>query len=107
MMFMVWAFLSVLLGSTGQILLKLGVKGSFVENLLNPQTVAGVVLYGLAFFTWLKVLSVMPLSKAYPFLSLNFVLVTFLSCFILHEPIGFRTFLGTFLCLAGVLVINS
>lgn len=104
---MAWAILSVLLGSTGQVLLKLGAKGSFTESLLSPQTVAGVTLYGLAFLIWLKVLSAMPLSKAYPFLSLNFVLVALLSCFVLREPIGFRVLLGTFLCLAGVIVISS
>lgn len=100
---MVWlsAFLSVLLGSTGQLYLKLG-----SGRLFNPYTLIGVVFYGVAFLQWLKVLAIWPLSRAYPLLALNFVLVAVLSAFFLHEKFSSGSVLGTALCALGVLCIG-
>jgi len=86
--------LSVILGSTGQVLIKQGVKDDIIASLTSLPLWAGLFLYGVAFLTWLKFLIRTPLSQAYPVLSLNFILITILSTIILKEPINYKIICG-------------
>ena len=86
-----FAFLSILLGAVGQLLMKVGMKafgpiGDLASlwaftGLTDPHLFAllwvcgGLLCYVAAMMTWLGVLKVMDLSRAYPLLSLGYVVV--------------------------------
>jgi multidrug transporter EmrE-like cation transporter len=98
-----WLFagLSVVLGSVGQVYLKLG-SGKIFEL----HTIIGVIFYGVAFLLWLQVLAAWPLSKAYPLLAVNFILVAVFSSIFLHEQFSAGSILGTILCTIGVVCVG-
>ena len=112
--------LSVILSVCGQLVLKLGVTrigatdlgaaGAlgqfFARAALSPLVLAGFAMYGLSAVAWLIVLSKLKLSFAYPFLALNFVLITILSRLVLDEPITPARWIGIALICIGVAVIG-
>ncbi len=100
---MTWlcALFSVLFGSTGQLYLKLG-----SGKLFDLHTLVGIAFYGVSFLLWLKVLAAWPLSRAYPLLAVNFVLVAAFSALFLHEPFSLGSLVGTALCTLGVFFIG-
>jgi len=106
------AVVSVILGTTGQTLFKLGLmkqQGAvdlfslqLVKTLFQPLILVGFVCYGVSALIWLAVLSRLPLSIAYPILSLNFVLIFITSALVLGEPVSFTKALGTILIVGGI-----
>lgn len=107
-MTVVWAIVAVFLGSAGQVCLKLGVDDlPLAKAILQPYTLCGYILYGASSLFWLLVLKRLPLSVAYPLLSLNFVFVFVLSSLILKEPASLAKIAGTGLVIAGILLIQS
>lgn len=104
---------SALLGSTAQVLLKMGLMNeklnlylNVIEYIFKPKIFTGALLYAIAFFLWLVVLSRLELSRAYPFLALNFILVEILSFFLLGESITKGKIIGNTLIISGILVIS-
>jgi drug/metabolite transporter (DMT)-like permease len=51
-----------------------------------------------------RILTVVPLSRAYPFVALAFVLVPAAGYLLFHEPVNTRYAIGTALIVAGVIV---
>jgi drug/metabolite transporter (DMT)-like permease len=100
------AIISSLLGSAGQLLLKIGIKKDIIGTITSSPVIAGAIFYGFAFLLWLAALKEQPLSKLYPYLSLNFIFVPILAYLILHEPIDGRNILGYFFCIAGMLLAS-
>lgn len=104
---------SVLLGSVGQIVLKIGMeKVPEIESGLGvfhafkqPVVLGGLACYVIATFAWLVVLQRVPVSFAYPMISLNYIFVTVLAKYLRGEVIPTPRYLGLALILAGVLVI--
>lgn len=74
--------------------------------LLDPRALAGFGLYGLSSLCWLGVLSSWPLSRAYPVLALNFVLVALLSRFALGEELSSLRLAAAVLCCLGVALLG-
>lgn len=66
-----------------------------------------VVLLGCAMLLWLLVLQRVPVSVAYPMLSLNFIFITLAARFIWHEPISLRHGLGVVLIIAGISILGG
>jgi undecaprenyl phosphate-alpha-L-ara4N flippase subunit ArnE len=66
-----------------------------------------VVLLGVAMLLWLAVLSVVPVSVAYPMLSLNFVLVALAARLIWRETYSVQQWIGTLVIVAGVALMGS
>lgn len=109
--------LSIVCGVAGQTVIKIGVSQpgasdaatglvSLVGMIVrSPMVMLGLVLYGLGALAWIAVLSRVDLSVAYPFLALNFVLVTFSSQFILGETIPLMRWLGVAVICAGILLV--
>ena len=61
--------------------------------------------FGAAFVAalcWMLALNRLPLSRAYPFMGLSFVLVLFLSAALLGEPLTWQKLAGALLICAGV-----
>jgi drug/metabolite transporter (DMT)-like permease len=63
-----------------------------------------VALYAGATLLWVRILTSVPLSRAYPFAALAFVLVPAAGYLFFHEPITLRYALGTALIVVGVAV---
>ncbi len=95
---------SVALGALGQVLFKLGVRGGapLPTALASPFVVLGALAYAASTLFWLQALSRLPLSVAYPFLSLNFVLVPLAGHLLFREPLSAPQLAGCLLIAAGV-----
>jgi len=66
-----------------------------------------VLLLGCAMLLWLLVLQRIPVSVAYPMLSLNFIFITFAARFIWHEPVSLHHWLGVVLIIAGISILGG
>ncbi len=75
-----------------------------VAVLSNPWIVSGLASAFLAFFCWAGAVSKLPLSYAYPFTSLSFVLVVFLSAALFGEALTAPRVIGLALVLLGLFV---
>lgn len=113
-----WLILvSILAGVAGQTVIKMGVSQPGASEaatgllpLLNviirsPLVILGLLLYGIGALSWIAVLSRVDLSTAYPFLALNFILVTLSSQFILGESVPGLRWLGVFVICIGILLV--
>lgn len=72
--------------------------------LLNPWVLSGLFAAFLASLAWAAAMTKFPLSHAYPFMSLAFVLVLFLSAVFLNEPVTWPKLLGMALIVAGIVI---
>ena len=73
----------------------------------DKYVLAGVVLYLISMFFWIKVLSKIDLSVAYPFVSIGIVLTVILAAATLGESVPLLRWVGIFITLCGVYVIVS
>lgn len=76
-------------------------------GLMLRWLVAGIMLLGIAMLVWLAVLRTVPVSLAYPMLSVNFVFVALAARVIWREPLTLRQFVGTLMIMAGVALMGS
>lgn len=112
---------SVVFNVTANILLKKGVvtaggisgsKASLIAELLkvvfNPLIILGLVLYGLSFLIWLRVLTFNDLSRSYPiFASIVFLFTTVGSMIFLKENITLMRIVGIVVILAGIYIVAA
>ena len=70
----------------------------------NPWIWAAGVLYGVAVILWVMILQKLPLSTAYPFVALSFVVVPLAAAVLFQESFSVRTLLGSVLILGGIWV---
>jgi drug/metabolite transporter (DMT)-like permease len=101
--------LSVGMICAGQVLFKVtGQKLATGHAALSPQVVAimaiAISIYGSATLLWVHVLKSVPLTKAYPFMALSFVLVPAMGVAFLSERVTPQYVLGAALIVVGVLV---
>ena len=113
--------LAVCVATAGQLALKAGMAKVGVisgERLSKPLTLVlqmartPLVIVGLGLFVvsaafWMFVLSRVPLSYAYPFVGLTYVLIALFGKFILHEQVPALRWAGIVLIVAGILVIGN
>lgn len=109
-------FLSIVLNVFANIMLKNGVvsQGGFVlesSRLLseilrvakNPFIWAGLISYGVSFTIWLRILTLVDISRAYPiFATFVFLLTTLGSLLFLKEVISPIRILGILIMLLGI-----
>lgn len=113
----VYIAMTVLLTVYGQIVIKWqaalagtlpvggGEKLLFLLRLvLNPWVASGLFAAFLASLTWMAAMTKLPLSHAYPFMSMAFVLVMFLSAFIFHEPLTWTKAIGMVCIVVGIVI---
>jgi len=103
--------LVVALTSVGQVLQKLGADrglkdaSSFrqsVAALFQWEIILAVICLASAVAVWLVVLYMMDVSKAFPFISLGFVVVLLSARFYLQEFIPWNRWLGVVFIVAGI-----
>jgi drug/metabolite transporter (DMT)-like permease len=103
--------LFALLLASGQILFKKAalaiVDRDFILALINPWTFAALALYGIATVLWILILRTTPLSTAYPFAALGFVIVPLAASFMFGEPLTARYAMGVICIFAGVLLTSA
>jgi small multidrug resistance pump len=100
--------IGILAGIAGQMLLKAGADApDFVSQLLRPSTLAGLALYGSAAFLYLIALRKIPVSVAFPSVSLSYAIVAVLGYFLFGEPFGIKQIGGIALIMGGVVLINQ
>lgn len=80
-------------------------KLRFLFSLLfDPAIFSGFAAAFLASLAWMAAMTKFDLSHAYPFMSLNFVVVLLLSVFILGEPLTSHKIIGIGLIVLGTVV---
>ncbi|MBK1836034.1 EamA family transporter [Azospirillum sp. YIM B02556] len=107
MVYYVCLGISILLGVGGQILLKQGaIDGqTFVAQMLRPHTVGGLALYVVSALLYLVALRRLPVSVAFPSVSLSYVAVAVLGNLAFHEPLGLPQLGGIALIVGGVVLL--
>jgi len=109
--------LSILAGALGQLSLKKGmlsIGGTSLPEMLrsplailtNPWIVAGGVLYVASFALWLVVLSRIELSKAYPMVSLGYVVTFALGVAFFQEQVSLVKIAGLLVVMGGVALLS-
>lgn len=110
---------SVSLSALAQLALKMGTSaaadarttglgGELGSLIQSPLVLVGLGLYGFGALLWLFVLGRAPLSFAYPFVGLGFILTMLAGSFWLNESLSFARIAGTLLIGTGcVLVARS
>ena len=115
----IWLFMSIFLGACGQVMLKLGVNQlgqinlnraeifhTIISIFTNIWVVCGTVFFVTSMILWIKAISNMELSKAYPSVSLSYLIVFLFSVFIFHESVSLDKVVGLVLVTAGVYFLN-
>ena len=111
----------VLLNAAAQLLLKAGTNavGSFEftsKNLVpvglklafEPHIMGGMLCYGISLVVWIMGLSRVPVSIAYPMLSIGYVINALAAWYLFGESLGAQKLVGIgFIVLGVVLVTRS
>jgi drug/metabolite transporter (DMT)-like permease len=112
--------LSIALATAGQLLLKAGMTdaGAAVELspgalvslvgtiLTTPKLLLGLAAFGSSALFWLVTLSRVPLSTAYPVVSLSYVLILGFSTLVLGERPTPTVWAGALLIMGGVSLVG-
>ena len=100
--------IGILTGIGGQMLLKSGADApTLVGQFLRPSTLLGLALYGSAAFFYIFALRKIPVSVAFPSVSLSYAIVAVLGHFLFGEPFGIKQIGGIALIMGGVVLINQ
>ncbi len=81
-------------------------KLSYVAQLLlNPWVLSGVVATFFAGISWMLAMTKFEISYAYPWVSINFVLMLLLGVLLFGESFNIAKVFGTLFVIAGIIVI--
>ena len=78
----------------------------YAKIIFTPYVFLGMLLYFVSSLIWLVVLSRIPLSFAYPMLSLGYVFILFASALFFKEHISLVRWAGVFVICLGVFLIS-
>lgn len=93
------------ISSVGELPLGISAKLWFLLKLFsNPWVLSAFLSAFLASLAWMAAMSKLEISHAYPFMSLNFVLVLLLSGLLFHEPITINKVAGMILLILGLII---
>ena len=112
--------LSIVLATTGQLLLKAGMDATGTTVALEPRALValvrtvlgswrlllGFLAFGTSSVFWLAALSRVPLSVAYPVVSLSYIIILISSVVLLGERPSLTTWSGALLVMFGVALIG-
>jgi len=81
-------------------------KARFIISLLlNPWVITGLVSTFLSGVSWMLAMTRFEISYAFPFVSLNYVLILIASYFLFNESVDYHKVVGSFIVVFGILVI--
>ncbi len=97
----------ILLGVAGQMLLKAGAGGeTLLQQFLSPQSIVGLALYVGAAFFYMLALRKIPVSVAFPSVSLSYVVVAVLAFWLYGEALTLPKIAGIAMVCIGVILIT-
>ena len=120
---MTWAAFSflltgVLLNAAAQLLLKAGTnvlgvitltRGNWMDQFgrmaVEPHFIGGVACYGISLIVWIIGLSRVPVTIAYPMLSLGYVINAIAAYYLLGESVSASRWLGIGFIVVGVWLV--
>jgi small multidrug resistance pump len=99
----------IVLGVAGQIALKMGAEGTqtIALQFLHPATIVGFVIYAAAAILYMIAIKKIPLSLAYPSVSLGYVIVGIVAHVMWQEPFGLPQMAGIALIGGGILLLHQ
>jgi small multidrug resistance pump len=99
---------AIVFGVAGQIALKSGTVGAptIAAQFLSPLTIAGLAVYVLAALCYIVALKRLPVSLAYPSVSVSYAAVAILAHLLWNEPFGWHQIGGLVLIGSGILVLH-
>ncbi len=108
----------VLLNASAQLLLKAGTNavGHFEFHFSNaipvgmkiafqPYILGGMACYAVSLVVWIMALSRVPVSIAYPMLSIGYVINAVIAYYWLGEPLSMQKMLGIGIIIIGVVLV--
>jgi multidrug transporter EmrE-like cation transporter len=100
-------FTGVLLNAGAQLLLKAGTNARplGLELAIEPHILGGLACYVVSVVVWIIGLSKVPVSIAYPMLSLGYVINAIAAYYLLHEALSPMRLAGIGIIVAGVFVV--
>ena len=114
------ALLSVLLNAAAQLFLKAGTNvvgtvsfgdANTFNTLLNiarvPWFWAGFACYGISLFTWIATLSRLPVSVAYPLVSIGYVVNALAAWWLFGESLTMQKLVGVGFIIIGVILVST
>jgi multidrug transporter EmrE-like cation transporter len=72
----------------------------------EPRLWLGLTLFGISSIFWLVVLSRVPLSVAYPFVGISYVVIVLMARFVLAENVPALRWVGVLVVAAGITIIG-
>lgn len=75
--------------------------------LLNPWVISGIVSTFLAGVSWMLAMTKFDISYAFPFVSLNYIIILFAGIVIYHEPINLMKVVGSLIVVVGIVVLSK
>lgn len=95
-------------GNAGQVPADAAGKVGFIASLLmNPWVITGIVATFLAGVSWMLAMTRFEIGYAYPFVSLNYVIVLAASVLFFQESLSGPKIVGTILVVVGIVVISK
>ena len=107
---------AVVSAASGQVMLKHGMQiasaraadsgGSLaLRAATSPWVLLGLVVFGVSAVAWLAALARVPLSVAYPFNALGYIVILTASVVLLHERANVLTWVGSLMVVSGLLIV--
>jgi drug/metabolite transporter (DMT)-like permease len=107
---------AVISAATGQVMLKHGMQlataranstgtSLAITAATSPWVLSGLVVFAISAIAWLGALSKVPLSIAYPFNAIGYLVILTASIVILHERANLLTWAGSLLVVSGVIIV--
>ena len=107
---------AVISAATGQVMLKHGMQiataratrtgGSLILSAVTTSWVPfGLAVFAISAVAWLAALSKVPLSVAYPFNALGYLVILAASIVLLHERATIMTWLGSLMVVSGLVIV--
>ncbi|WP_406494621.1 hypothetical protein OG936_12595 [Streptomyces sp. NBC_00846] len=102
----------------GQIMLKHGMKGAAaaaahgggsvaLRAASSPWVVLGLLVFAVSALAWMTTLATVPLSIAYPFNALGYLLIVLAGATVLHERTSMWTWAGSLLVVIGLVTVMA
>lgn len=102
-------FTAILIGVVGQISLKTGILNMTASSssipLLQPFVILGLTCYFTSAMFYLFALKKIPLSVAFPSVSMSYVAVALIAHFLWNEPFGSQHMIAIAFILTGVFLL--
>ena len=100
-------FAGVLLNATAQLLLKAGTNAAplGLRLAIEPHILAGLACYVVSVVVWVVGLSKIPVSIAYPMLSVGYVVNAIAAYYLLGEALTPMRFAGIGIIIVGVFIV--